>query len=134
MLFVVIKYQNISPLSTPGLLWLEETLEDVAKEALISLCFCPKLESLIVLSYIQEVIYLGGGGERHHSPYRHSARSQGRTQSIWPESEDSEEKRQSEPQHSTFITGNKIGNTILESMQDNLYNAKTMQTKHPNDD
>lgn len=60
MLFVVIKYQNISLLSTPGLLWLEETLEDVAKEALISLCFCPKLESLIVLSYIQEVIYLGG--------------------------------------------------------------------------
>lgn len=114
-------------------MWLEATPRDAAKAASRHpSTFLPKVRTFYHLE-----LHSGSDlfGEKSSPPYHHSAKCQGNTQSIWPESEHlDEEKRQAEPQHSAVIAGDKTGNTIWGSKQDNLDNAKAIQTGHPNGD
>lgn len=93
-------------------------------------CSCPKLESLFILSYIQEVIYFA---KKSNAPYQHSARSQGRAQSIWPESEHSDENRQAELHPSSVIAGDNACNPRWGNTEDNLGYARAIQTAFPKD-
>lgn len=94
------------------LLWLQATLEDVAKEASRCPCFCPKLEPLIILSYIQEVIYLPKK-ERAILPIttvqevRAEHRASGLNQSI-------QTRRGSQSHSAAVIAGDKTGKSLGE--------------------
>lgn len=94
------------------------------------------LEPLFIFRYIQEVIYFAKKKKKKKSnfPYHHSARSQGRTQGIWPESEPREgQERQRGPQRSSIPTGDKAGSRRAggAGSQDKGDHARAIQTEPP---